>query len=70
METIPAIEDTSPIRFPSPAHERGGHTRPTIRDQLEAARFAQQMYHQSEDSEVRGCHPDVGCGDEGDATGR
>ena len=48
METIPAIEDTSPIRFPSPADERGGHTRPTIRDQLEAAQFAQQMYHQSE----------------------
>ena len=54
METIPAIEDTSPIRFPSPAHERGGHTRPTIRDQLEAARFAQQMYHQSEIQKFEG----------------
>ena len=54
METIPAIEDTSPIRFPSPAHERGGHTRPTIRDQFEAARFAQQMYHQSEIQKFEG----------------
>ena len=48
METIPATEDTSPIRFPSPADERGGHTRLNIRNQLEAAQLAQQMYHQSE----------------------
>ena len=54
METIPAIEDTSPIRFPSPADGRGGHTRSTIRDQLEAAQFAQQMYHQSEIQKFEG----------------
>ena len=36
LETIPAIEDTSPIGFPSPADERGGHARSSIRDQLEA----------------------------------
>ena len=37
-----------PIGFSSPADERGGHARSSIRDQLEAAHFAQQMYHQSE----------------------
>ena len=54
METIPAIEDTSPIGFPSPADERGGHARSSIRDQLEVAHFAQQMHHQSEIQKFEG----------------
>ena len=51
MDTIPAIEDTSPVQLPSPAEERG---QMSIRDQLESARIAQQMFHQSEIQKFEG----------------
>ena len=54
MDTIPAIEDTSPVQLPSPAGERGEGIRMSIRDQLESARMAQQMYHQSEIQKFEG----------------
>ena len=39
MDTIPAIEDTSPVQLPSPAGEHGEGLRLSIRDQLESARM-------------------------------
>eukprot|EP00439_Symbiodinium_sp_Y106_P013512 s1536_g1.t4 len=54
MDTIPAIEDTSPVQLPSPAGEHGEGIRMSIRDQLESARMAQQMYHQSEIQKFEG----------------
>eukprot|EP00439_Symbiodinium_sp_Y106_P069197 s4219_g11.t2 len=54
MDTIPAIEDTSPVQLPSPAEERGESTQMSIRDQLESARIAQQMFHQSEIQKFEG----------------
>ena len=54
MDTIPAIEDTSPVQLPSPAGEHGEGIRLSIRDQLESARMAQQMYHQSEIQKFEG----------------
>ena len=54
MDTIPAIGDTSPIQFPSPAGERGESAQMSIRDRLESARIAQQMYHQSEIQKFEG----------------
>eukprot|EP00439_Symbiodinium_sp_Y106_P047319 s5052_g6.t1 len=54
MDTIPAIEDTSPVQLPLPAGEHGEGIRMSIRDQLESARMAQQMYHQSEIQKFEG----------------
>ena len=54
MDTIPVIEDTSPVQLPSPAEERGESTQMSIRDQLESARIAQQMFHQSEIQKFKG----------------
>ena len=54
MDTIPVIEDTSPVQLPLPAGEHGEGIRMSIRDQLESARMAQQMYHQSEIQKFEG----------------
>ena len=54
MDTIPAIEDTSPVQLPLPTGERGEGIQMSIRDQLESARIAQQMYHQSEIQKFEG----------------
>ena len=54
MDTIPAIEDTSPARLPLSAEERGEGIQMSIRDQLESARIAQQMFHQSEIQKFEG----------------
>ena len=54
MDTIPAIGDTSPIQFPSPAGDRGESAQMSIRDRLESVRIAQQMYHQSEIQKFEG----------------
>ena len=54
LDTIPAIEDTSPVQLPLPAGERGEGIRMSIRDQLESARMAQQMYRQSEIQKFEG----------------
>ena len=54
MDTIPAIEDASPVQLPSPAEERGESTQMSIRDQIESARIAQQMFHQSEIQKFEG----------------
>ena len=54
MDTIPAIVDTSPVQLPLPAEERGESTQMSIRDQLESARIAQQMFHQSEIQKFEG----------------
>ena len=54
MDTIPAIEDASPVQLPSPAEERGEGIQMSIRDQLESARIAQQMFHKSEIQKFEG----------------
>ena len=54
MDTIPAIVDTSPVQLPLPAEERGESAQMSIRDQLESARIAQQMFHQSEIQKFEG----------------
>ena len=48
VEATPAIEDASPIGFHSPGEDQDDQPLDTLRNQLEAARFAQQMFHQSE----------------------
>ena len=54
MDTIPAIEDTSPVQLPLSAEERGESIQMSIRDQLGSARIAQQMFHQSEIQKFEG----------------
>ena len=54
MDTIPAIEDTSPVQLPLSAEERGENIQMSIRDQLGSARIAQQMFHQSEIQKFEG----------------
>ena len=51
MDTIPTIEDTSPVQLPLPT---GEGIQMSIRDQLESARIAQQMHHQSEIQKFEG----------------
>ena len=53
VEPIPAIEDTS-LGFPSPVEDHDGQHLAALRDQLEAARFAQQMFHHSEIQKYEG----------------
>ena len=53
MDTIPAIEDASPVQLPLPTGERGEGIQMSIRDQLESARIA-QMFHQSEIQKFEG----------------
>eukprot|EP00439_Symbiodinium_sp_Y106_P074339 s2151_g14.t1 len=54
MDTIPALEDASPIGFPSPVEERGELARASDMDQLQATQLAQQMYYRSEIQKYEG----------------
>eukprot|EP00439_Symbiodinium_sp_Y106_P031824 s3068_g3.t2 len=54
VEATPAMEDTSPIGFHSPGEDQDDQPLDTLRNQLEAARFAQQMFHQSEIQKYEG----------------
>ena len=48
MDTTPAIEDLSPIVNESPTGDRSGLTVAQLREQMESARIAHQMFHHSE----------------------
>ena len=54
MDTIPALEDASPIGFPSPVEGRGELVRASVMDQLQATQLAQQMYCWSEIQKYEG----------------
>ena len=54
MDTIPALEDASPIGFPSPVEVRGELARTSALDQLQATQLAQQMYYRSEIQKYEG----------------
>eukprot|EP00439_Symbiodinium_sp_Y106_P031252 s2065_g3.t1 len=54
MDTIPALEDASPIGFPSPVEGRGELARTSALDQLQATQLAQQMYYRSEIQKYEG----------------
>ena len=70
MDTIPAIGDTSPIQFPSPTGECGESAQMSIRDRLEViGAYCSADVPSERDPEVRGCHPNIGFRDEGNATG-